>query len=113
MLSVPVLPEATKPGPHATLTSIAAVAGLTAGLGWVLAQQAAWPQYRVLAGLLGGVVIGLVVAVAARRSLHGGSFGLANQLTLQRSALVCLIGSIASHSWGAWPIRRSSNCATV
>jgi phosphatidylglycerophosphate synthase len=92
MLSVPTLPEMAQPGLRATLASVAAIAGLTAGLGWELAQHAAWPQQRVLAGLLGYAVIGLVVAVAASRRLRG-SFGLANQLTLLRSALACLIGS--------------------
>jgi phosphatidylglycerophosphate synthase len=93
MLSVPTLPPVTRPDLRTTLASIAAIAGLTAGLGWLLADQAAWPERRVLTGLLGYAVIGLVVAVAASRCLRGRSFGLANQVTLLRSALACLIGS--------------------
>ena len=112
MFRAPNLPEMAGPGLFAILASVAAVAGLTTGLGWVLEQQAAWPQHRVLAGLLGYVVIGLVVAVAANRRLRGGSFGLANQLTLLRSALVCLIGSALLAS-GQAPIESWSMSALV
>jgi phosphatidylglycerophosphate synthase len=93
MLCMPTLSELDQPSLRATLVSIAAVAGVAAGLGWLLAQQAAWPGYRVFTGLLGYGVIGLVVAVAASRCLRGRCFGLANQVTLLRSALACLIGS--------------------
>jgi len=112
MFRAPNLPEMAGPGLCAILTSVAAVAGVTAGLGWVLEQQAQWPHLRVQAGLLGYTVIGLVVAVAANRRLRGGSFGLANQLTLLRSALVCLIGSALLAS-GQAPIESWSVSALV
>ena len=112
MLRAPNLPGVPVPAPHAALASVVAIAVLAAGLGWMLAQQAAWPQHRVLAGLLGYAVIGLAVAIAAGRSLRGGSFGLANQLTLLRSALVCLIGS-ALLAGGQAPIESWSVVALV
>jgi phosphatidylglycerophosphate synthase len=112
MQRAPQLSKSTKPSLHATVASIAAVAALTAGLGWLLAQQAAWPQHRVLAGLLGYLVIGLVVVFAASRRLRGGSFGLANQVTLLRSALVCLIGSALLAS-GQAPVQGWSVAALV
>jgi phosphatidylglycerophosphate synthase len=112
MQRAPHLSKSTRPGLHATVASIAAVAALTAGLGWLLEQQAAWPQHRVLAGLLGYAVLGLVVALAASQRLHGGSFGLANQLTLLRSALVCLIGSALLAS-GQAPVQGWSVAALV
>jgi phosphatidylglycerophosphate synthase len=93
VLSVPNLPRVAEPSLRRTLASIAAVASLTASLGWVLAQQAAWPGQRVATGLLGYAVIGLAVVLAASSRLRGPSFGLPNQITLLRAALACLVGS--------------------
>ena len=69
-----------------------AVGAVTAVLGSLLSRQADWHSAHVLAGwsayaLLGGVVLALA-------SLRPGEsrFGLANQVTLLRSGLVCLVG---------------------
>ena len=74
------------------ITSILSVAALTAVLGGVLAQHAGWPQRHVVAGWLAYAVLGAVVALAASARLGRAPFGLANQVTLLRAGLVCLIG---------------------
>ena len=74
------------------ITSILSVAALTAVLGGVLAQHAGWPQRHVVAGWLAYAVLGGVVALAASARLGRAPFGLANQVTLLRAGLVCLIG---------------------
>jgi len=74
------------------ITSILSVAALTAVLGGVLAHHAAWQQQHVVAGWLAYAVLGGVVAIAAGARLGRAPFGLANQVTLLRAGLVCLIG---------------------
>ena len=74
------------------VTSILSVAALTGVLGGVLAHHAAWPQQQVMAGWLAYAVLGGVVATAAGARRGRAPFGLANQVTLVRAGLVCLIG---------------------
>jgi phosphatidylglycerophosphate synthase len=74
------------------LASILAVAALTALVGGVLSHNADWPEQHVLAGWLAYAVLGVVVALAASARLGRGPFGLANQVTLLRAGLVCLVG---------------------
>jgi phosphatidylglycerophosphate synthase len=69
-----------------------AVAVVTAAIGGLLSGQADWRSAHVVAGwvayaLLGGIVLGL-----ASVRLGQTRFGLANQVTLLRAGLVCLVG---------------------
>jgi phosphatidylglycerophosphate synthase len=74
------------------LPSIFLVALVTAGLGGVLAGQATWASAQVIAGLAAyAAVSGVIAATVGVRPAAGG-FGIANQVTLLRAGLVCLIG---------------------
>jgi phosphatidylglycerophosphate synthase len=75
-----------------TFGSILTVAALTAVLGGMLAQHAHWQGRQVLAGWLAYAVLAGVVAAAASLRPGRARFGLANQVTLLRSGLVCLVG---------------------
>jgi len=75
-----------------TFGSILTVAALTAVLGGALAEHAGWPGRHVVAGWLAYAVLAGVVATAASLRLGRMRFGLANQVTLLRSGLVCLVG---------------------
>jgi phosphatidylglycerophosphate synthase len=68
------------------------VAALTALVGGALTINADWPARQVLAGWLAYALLGGVVAFAARARLGDAPFGLANQVTLLRAGLVCLVG---------------------
>ena len=74
------------------LPSIISVALLTAMLGSLLAHQAHWAGAHVLAGLAAYAAVSGIVAVAVGVERGGAGFGLANQVTLLRAGLVCLIG---------------------
>jgi phosphatidylglycerophosphate synthase len=74
------------------LPSIIFVALLTATLGGVLAHRADWPGAHVIAGLAGYAAVSGIIAVAVGGERAPASFGLANQVTLLRAGLVCLIG---------------------
>ena len=84
------------PGPTArgTLSSIFMVAALTAGVGAALARHAGWNERHVVASLSGYAVVGAIVALAPSLRLDRTHFGLANQVTLLRSGLVCLVGGV-------------------
>jgi phosphatidylglycerophosphate synthase len=69
-----------------------AVAALTAGLGGLLIHQTEWRGVHVLAGWLAYALFGGVVLMLASLRLGHARFGLANQVTLLRSGLVCLVG---------------------
>ncbi len=83
------------PGPtRGTLSSIFVVATLTAGLGAALARHAGWNEQYIVASLFGYAVVGAIVALAPSLRLGRRHFGLANQVTLLRSGLVCLVGGV-------------------
>jgi phosphatidylglycerophosphate synthase len=68
------------------------VAAVTAALGGLLSHQADWQGAHVLAGWLAyALLAGIVLALVSLR-LDQARFGLANQVTLLRSGLVCLVG---------------------
>lgn len=75
------------------LTSFLGVAALTGIVGGVLTHNADWPGQHVLAGWLAYAVLGAAVALTAGVRLGSAPFGLANQVTLLRAGLVCLVGS--------------------
>lgn len=92
--------------PLGAVGSILSVAGLTGGLGLALAQAADWGGHHVVASLIGYAVLGAIVAVCSASHLQRRPFGLANQVTLLRAGLVCLVGgtllasgSSPSSSW--------------
>jgi phosphatidylglycerophosphate synthase len=74
------------------LPSIISVALLTATLGGALAGQAGWATVHVLAGMTGFAAVGAIVAFAVGAERGSAGFGLANQVTLLRAGLVCLVG---------------------
>jgi phosphatidylglycerophosphate synthase len=76
-----------------TFLSTLSVAALTALVGWLLIQHAGWQAIHIAAALAGFVVLGSIVNVAWLRHMGNSRFGGANQATLLRAGLVCLIGS--------------------
>jgi phosphatidylglycerophosphate synthase len=82
------------PTARGTLSSIFVVAALTAGLGAALARHAGWNEKHIVASLFGYAVVGAIVAVAPGLRLGRRHFGLANQVTLLRSGLICLVGGV-------------------
>jgi phosphatidylglycerophosphate synthase len=73
-------------------SSIVLVALLTGMLGGVLADQADWGGTRVFAGLAAYAALSGVIAAAAGVERRMARFGVANQVTLLRAGLVCLVG---------------------
>ncbi len=76
------------------VVSILAVAAVTAALGGLLARQADWQSQHVLAGWLAYAVLGGLVLSLASLRRDRAPFGLANQVTLLRAGLVCLVGGV-------------------
>ena len=69
-----------------------AVSVVTGALGGLLSRQADWQGAHVLAGWLAYALLGGIVMALASLRLGASRFGLANQVTLLRSGLVCLAG---------------------
>jgi phosphatidylglycerophosphate synthase len=88
------------------LSSIFLVALLTAALGGVLADQATWASGQVVVGLLAYAAVSGVIAAAVGVKRVAGGFGIANQVTLLRAGLVCLIGGalLAGPSLLGWSL---------
>ncbi len=78
--------------PDDPVVSILAVAAVIAALGGLLARQADWQGAHVLAGWLAYALLGGIVLALASLRLGRTRFGLANQVTLLRAGLVCLVG---------------------
>lgn len=97
----PITPWERTPG---TLSGALSIAVLVAAFGWLLVLQAGWQAAQVGTALGGYTVLAVAVAIAAACHLKGSGFGLANQITLLRTGLVCLVGGAllggaASVSW--------------
>ncbi|MGI9418407.1 MAG: CDP-alcohol phosphatidyltransferase family protein [Geminicoccaceae bacterium] len=75
------------------LTSSITVAVVTAAIGWYLVQEAVWEPRHLLASVVSFLVLASLVNFLWISQKNGGRFGEANQATLLRSGLVCLIGS--------------------
>lgn len=86
------LPTVATPKEPGGLQSVLLVALLAASLGGALAWHGGWRPVHVLTGLGAYLVLGSAIAAVASLRLGRASFGLANQVTLLRAALVCLIG---------------------
>jgi phosphatidylglycerophosphate synthase len=85
----PITPWERAPG---TLPGALSTAVLIAAFGWLLVLQAGWQAAQVGTALGGYAVLAVAVAIAAAWHLKGRGFGLANQITLLRTGLICLIG---------------------
>jgi phosphatidylglycerophosphate synthase len=94
------------------LPSIISVALLTAMLGGVLARQADWAAAHVLAGLAAYAAVSGIILAAVGGGPDRAGFGLANQATLLRAGLVCLIGG-ALLAGGSLPLLGWSLAALV
>jgi phosphatidylglycerophosphate synthase len=74
------------------LPSIISIAMVSATVGGVLVEHAQWAGWQVAAGLFGYLAVSAIVAGTAGVGRRAVGFGLANQVTLVRAALVCMIG---------------------
>ena len=75
-----------------TLSGAVTTAVMIAASGWLLVQQADWRVAQVSTALATYAVLAVAVAIAAAWHLNGRGFGIANQVTLLRTGLVCLVG---------------------
>jgi phosphatidylglycerophosphate synthase len=91
MVNQPAPITAWEPAPG-TLAGALSIAVLMATFGWLLVLQAGWQAAQVGTALGGYAVLAVAVAIAAAWHLKGRGFGLANQITLLRTGLICLIG---------------------
>ncbi|MGI9494202.1 MAG: CDP-alcohol phosphatidyltransferase family protein [Geminicoccaceae bacterium] len=69
------------------------VAVLITGIGWFMVWEAVWQTQHLIAGMIGFGILASVVNLHWAIHQPGARFGEANQTTLLRSGLVCLIGS--------------------
>jgi phosphatidylglycerophosphate synthase len=81
------------PDTGGTLASSLTVAVLTGAIGWFLIQQSVWQTHHLMAAMTGFVILASIVNFLWISKENGGRFGEANQATLLRTGLVCLIGS--------------------
>lgn len=81
------------PDTAGVLASSFTVAIVTAAIGWYLVQEAVWQPHHFFASLLGFLILASLINVLWISQSDGSRFGEANQATLLRSGLVCLIGS--------------------
>jgi len=88
------------------LSGAASIAIVIAGCGWFLVHEAGWQATQVGTALAGFTVLAVAVAIAAAWHLGGRDFGLANQVTLLRTGLVCLVGStlLAGGAQPSWSL---------
>ena len=76
-----------------TVLSSVTVAILTAGIGWLLVWDAGWQLHHLLASIISFVALAGIINFLWAQHQSGSRFGEANQATLLRAGLVCLIGS--------------------
>ena len=69
------------------------VAVLMMGIGWFLVWETIWQPHHLLTGMISFGVLASVINVYWLMHQPSARFGEANQVTLLRSGLVCLIGS--------------------
>lgn len=75
------------------LVSSAMVAVVMTGIGWFFVQEAGWQTHHLLASIISFFALSTLISVLWISQQPGHRFGEANQTTLLRSGLVCLIGS--------------------
>ncbi len=76
-----------------SLASSLTVAGVTAAIGWFLVHTTLWQPHHLLASLISFAILAGIVNLTWLWHMAGTRFGEANQATLLRAGLVCLIGS--------------------
>ncbi|MGI9511182.1 MAG: CDP-alcohol phosphatidyltransferase family protein [Geminicoccaceae bacterium] len=79
--------------PGGVLASSFTVAIVTAAIGWYLVQNAGWQLQHLVTGLIGFIILSALISLLWIARYDGNRFGEANQATLLRAGLVCLIGS--------------------
>ncbi|MEZ5930884.1 MAG: CDP-alcohol phosphatidyltransferase family protein [Alphaproteobacteria bacterium] len=75
------------------LSSSLTVAVVTAAIGWYLVQEAVWQPFHLVVSIVSFLGLASLVNFLWILRPGGTRFGEANQATLLRSGLVCLIGS--------------------
>ncbi len=76
-----------------TVISTVTVAVLTAAIGFFLVWEAVWQPHHLLASLISFGILASIINRLWAMHQAGTRFGEANQATLLRTGLVCLIGS--------------------
>ena len=69
------------------------VAALTAAIGWFLVWEDVWEPHHLMASVLSFGLLASIINLLWASHRPGPRFGEANQATLLRTGLVCLIGS--------------------
>ncbi len=69
------------------------VAIVTTGIGWYFVQESVWQTHHLLTGIVSFLALATLISYLWISQQAGSRFGEANQATLLRSGLVCLIGS--------------------
>lgn len=87
------LSQEALPDTGGVLASSFTVAVVTAAIGWYLVQEAGWQTHHLLASVISFFVLAVLVSFLWISRHDGSRFGEANQATLLRTGLVCLIGS--------------------
>ncbi len=85
--------QETLPDIGGTLASSFTVTALVAVVGWILVQHSVWQPHHLMASVASFVVLASIVNVLWAAHQGRNRFGEANQATLLRAGLVCLIGS--------------------
>lgn len=81
------------PDTGGVLASSLTVAVVTAAIGWYFVQEAGWQAHHLISSVVGFFILASFINVLWISQQAGRRFGEANQATLLRSGLVCLIGS--------------------
>lgn len=84
-----------------TLSSSLLAAGVTTIMGSILIQQAEWSGHQLIFSLVAFAVLATIVNVCWASQLAGTRFGEANQVTMLRAGLVCLVGGAVFASGAA------------
>jgi phosphatidylglycerophosphate synthase len=91
-----------------TLHSSLLTAGITAIVGSILVAQADWSGHQLLVSLLAFGILATFVSLRWGGRFPGTRFGEANQVTMLRAGLVCLVGGAVFASGaamgGSWPL---------
>jgi phosphatidylglycerophosphate synthase len=91
-----------QPAPGALRAMLGVAVAITV-LGGLLVQGAAWRGLQVATALASYAVVAATVVLAAAWHLKGMNFGLANQVTLLRTGLACLVaGALLAAADGAY-----------
>ena len=85
--------QEASPDTGGVLASSLTVAVITTGIGWYFVQNAIWQAHHLLTSMISFLLLATIINVLWMSQHVGHRFGEANQATLLRAGLVCLIGS--------------------